>query len=95
MVVVWSIEVDEVREESTCRHLAGELVEVVVAVLREVAHTSLLLPDLDREDCGRAVSDTLISGVKNLADDASSLCGGVGTVVDGAEYHLVSTTRMY
>jgi hypothetical protein len=74
MLVVWSVEVYEVREETTCRNLAGKFVKVIVSVLREVAYTSLLLPDLDREDCCRAVADTFVCGVKNLADDASSLC---------------------
>ena len=91
MVVERSVEVNEVREESACRYLACELVEVVVAVLREVAYASLLLPDLDREDGGRAVAHAFVCGVEELADHAAALCRCVGTIVDRAEHHLIST----
>ena len=92
MLVEWGVKVHEVREETTCRHLTCELVEVVVTVLRKVAHTSLLLPDLDREDGSRAVSDTLVCSVEELADYATSLSRSVCTVVDRTEYNLVTTT---
>ena len=67
-----SVKVHEVREEASCRHLAGKLVKVVVAVFRQVAYSALLLPDLDREDGCRSVSDTFVCCVKDLADDAAS-----------------------
>ena len=63
MVVERSVKVHEVREETSCGHLAGKLVKVVVAVFRQVAYSALLLPDLDREDCGRAVTDAFVCGV--------------------------------
>ena len=74
MLVERRIKIDEVREEAACGHLACKLVEVIVAVLRKVAYASLLLPYLDRENGCGTVADTFICGVKNLADDASSLC---------------------
>ena len=92
MVVERSIEVYEVREESACRNLACELVEVIVAVLGKVADAPLLFPYLDREDGGRPVSYTFICGVEELTDDAASLCRCVSTVVDGAEHHLIAST---
>ena len=61
VVVVCCVKIHEVREESSCRHLAGKAVEVVVAILGQVAHTSLLLPDLDWEDSSRAATNTLKS----------------------------------
>ena len=92
MLVVRCIEVHEVREETARRYLACKFVQVVVPVFRKVADASLLLPDLDREDGCRSVSDTFVSGVKNLSDNASSFRRGVGSVVDRAEYHLITTT---
>ena len=92
MVIERSIKVDEVREESSCRYFAGKLVKVIVAVLRKVAHASLLFPDLNREDGCRAIADTFICSIEKLADHAASLCRGVCTIVDGAEYDLVTTT---
>ena len=94
MLVERCVEIHEVREESSCRYLAGKLVEVIVAVLREIADTSLLLPDLDREDGCRAVSYTFVCCVEDLADHAASFCRCVSTVVDGAEDNLVSATRV-
>ena len=92
MVVERSVEVHEVREESTCRYLTCELIKVVVAVLRKVAYASLLLPDLDWEDSCRAVSYTLICGVEELTDNTTSLGRSVSTIVDRTEHHLVTTT---
>ena len=92
VVVERCVEVHEVREETTSRHLAGKLVEVVVAVLRKVAHASLLLPDLDREDGSRTVADTLVCSVEELTDNTASLSRCVGTIVDGTEHHLVTST---
>ena len=95
ILVEGGVEVEEVREETPCAHLAGELVEVVVRVFRQIAHTSLLLPYLDRENSRRAVSDAFIGRIEHLPDDAAALCGGVGSVVDGTEHHLVSATGVY
>ena len=55
-LVEGGVQVQEVREETPCRHLAGQLVEVVVAVFRQVAHTPFLFPYLDGEDGGFSVS---------------------------------------
>ena len=87
-----SVKVEEVGEEPSCGDLASELVKVVVAVFGKIAHAPLLLPDLDGEYCGRTIADTLISGVEDLTDYASSFGGGVRSVIDGREDHLVTAT---
>lgn len=71
VLVVARVEVEEVREETAGGYLAGELVEVVVRVLREVADAAFFLPDLDREDGGAAVADAEIGRVEDFADDAA------------------------
>ena len=73
-MVVWSVKIDEVREETACGNLACKLVKVIVPVLREIADAPFLLPDLDREDGCRAVADALVCGVEDFTDDAASLC---------------------
>ena len=93
-LVEGGIEVQEVREEPSCRHLTGQLVEVVVRILGQVVHSSLLLPDLDGEDGGLTVAHTLVGALQDLAHDASSLCRGVGAVVDAGEHHLVTAARV-
>ena len=92
ILVVGGIEVDEVGEKTTCRHLAGELVEVIVAVLRLIAHACFLLPDLNGEDGSGTVAHALLGRVEQLADDAAPFSTDVGTLVDRAEHHLVSAT---
>ena len=94
VLVVGGVQVQEVREEPAGAHLAGEAVQVVVAVAREVAHAPLLLPDLDREDGGGAVAHALVGGVQDLTDDAAALGGGVGAVVDGGEDDLVAAAAV-
>ena len=95
VLVESGVEVHEVREETASGHLARILVQVVVAVAREVAHATLLLPDLDREDGSAAVAHTLVGAAEKFADNAAAFCAGVGTVVDGAKHHLVATTGVY
>lgn len=51
-LVEGGVKVQEVREEPSCGNFAGELVQIVVRILGEIADASLLLPDLDGEDCG-------------------------------------------
>ena len=63
MLIECGVKVEEVREESSCGYLAGELVQVVVLVFRQVAYPALLLPYLDREDGRGAVPDPLVCGV--------------------------------
>ena len=94
VLVVGGIQVDEVGEEPASRYLAGKFVEVVVLVGRQVAQSLLLLPNLNGEDGRLAVSYTLVCAAQNLADDATTLRAGVRTIVDTAEDHLVSATRM-
>ena len=52
MMVIGGIKIDKIREETACRHLASQLVQVIVGVLGLVAHTRLLFPNLDGEDGG-------------------------------------------
>ncbi len=82
MEVVGGVEVDKVGEETAGRHLAGQLVQVVVGVGGQVTDAAFLLPNLDGEDCRGAIAHALVGGVEQLADDASSLGAGVGAVVD-------------
>ena len=92
--VVGGVQVDEVGEETACSHLAGILVEVVVAVGGQIAHALLLLPDLDGENGGFTVAHALVGGAQDLADDAAALGRDVGAVVDGGEDHLVAAARV-
>ena len=92
MVVIGGIKIDEVGEETTGSYLASILVEVVVAVGGQIAHTTLLLPNLNGEDGCLAIAHTLVGALQQLADDAASLGTGIGTVVDRREYHLVTAT---
>mgnify|MGYP006916025813 CR=1 FL=1 len=94
ILVEGCVEVQEVREEPACGHLAGILVEVVVLVAGEVADSSFLLPYLDREDCGGAVAHSFVCRVEDFADDAASLRGGVRSIVDRGEDDLVSAAGM-
>ncbi len=94
VLVVGSIEVDEVGEETASRYLASILVEVVVAILGQVAHATLLLPDLNGEDGCLTTTYTLVGRAQQLADDATTLGRGVRTVVDAGEYHLITTTAV-
>ena len=92
VLIKCGIQIQEVREEPACSHLAGELVQVVVRVFRKVAYATLLLPYLNREDGRRAITYALVCSVENLPDDATSLGRSIGTIVNGAEYHLVTAT---
>lgn len=88
------VEVQEIREETSCGNLAGELVKVIVRVFRQIADAALLLPDLDREDGGGTIADTLVCRVEDFPDDATSLGRSVRSVVYRAEYHLVAASGM-
>ena len=88
------IEVDEIGEESAGCHLACELIEIIVGVFGKIAHTTLFLPYLNGEDGCRAIAYTLIGGTQQFTDDAASLSRSVGAIIDGAEHHLVASTRM-
>ena len=82
MMIERSIEVEEVREETTCRHLAGQLIEVVVRVTWQVVDTTLLFPDLDWEDSCSMVAHTLVSRMQEFTHHATSFSRCVGTIVD-------------
>ena len=94
VVVVGGVQIDEIGEETPCRYLAGELIEVIVGVTGLVAHAGLLFPDLNGENGRGTVAHATISRFKQLADDATSLGTGVGAIVDGAEHDLVATARV-
>ena len=92
ILVERGVKVQEIREETSRGNLAGELVEVIVRVFRKIADAPFLFPYLDREDGGAAVSHTLVCGVQNLPDDATSFGGNIGSIVYRTEYHLVAST---
>ena len=92
VIVIGGIKIDEVGEETTGSYLTSILVKVVVAVGGQIAHTTLLLPNLNGEDGCLAIAHTLVGALQQLADDATALGTGIGTVVDGREYHLVTAT---
>jgi hypothetical protein len=64
MLVEGGVEVYEIGEEPACGNFACEFVEVVIGVFRQVAHASLFLPYLYREDCGGAVAHTFVCAVQ-------------------------------
>ena len=76
------VEVQEVGEEAAGRHLAGQLVEVEIAVFRQVVHTTLLLPYLDGEDSRLATADALVGREEYLAHDAAALGARVRTIIN-------------
>ena len=94
VLIEGGVEVYEVGEEAACRHLACKLVEVVVAVLRQIAHAAFFLPYLYGENGRGAVAYALVGAVEEFADDAAALGAGVGAVVDGGEHHLVAAARV-
>ena len=94
VLIEGGVEIDKVGEEAAGGHLAGQLVEVVVGVVGQVAHAALFLPYLYGEDGCGAVAHALVCRVEQLAYDASALGRGIGAVVDGAEDHLVAPARV-
>ncbi len=94
VLVEGSVQVQEVGEEPAGAHLAGEFVQVIVAVFGQVADAAFLLPDLDGEDGGGSVAHTFISRIQDFPDDAATLGRRIGTVVDGREDHLVAAAAV-
>ena len=88
------VEIEEVREEAVRGDFARERVQVVVAVGGQVADAALLLPDLNREDRGRAVADAAVRRQQQLADDAAAFRRRVRAVVDRAEDDLIAAAGM-
>ena len=88
------VQVQEVGEEAPGGHLAGQAVEVVIAVVGQVADAAFLFPDLNGEDGRFAVAHSLVGAVQQFADDAATFGRGIGAVVDGAEHHLVAAARV-
>ena len=94
VLIKGGIQVQEIREESASCYLAGQLIQVEVAILGQVVHATLLFPDLNGEDGCLAITHTLVGAQQNLAHYATALGTGIGTVVDTREHHLVTTTRV-
>ena len=86
------VEVEEIGEEPARRHLAGQLIEVEVAVFGQVVHAALLLPYLNGENGRLAVADAIVGAQQNLAHHAAALGAGVSTVVDAGEHHLIAAS---
>ena len=83
VLIIRSIQVQEVGEETTRRHLTSQLIEVEVTILRQVVHATLLLPDLNGEDGGLAIAHALIGREQDLTHDTTALSTGIRTIVDG------------
>ena len=94
VLVEGRVEIQEVGEKAAGRNLARQLVEVVVAVGRQIADAAFLFPYLDGEDGGFAIAHAPVRRFQQLADDATPLGGSIRTVVDGAEDNLVATAGM-
>ena len=94
ILIVGGVEVEEVGEETACRDLACQLVEVVVGVCGQVAYAALLLPNLYGEDGGDAASHAFVGGVEDLADDATAFGARVRSIIDGREHDLISTAAV-
>ena len=92
VLVKGGVEVQEVGEEAARRHLAGQLVEVEVAVFGQVVHATFLLPYLYGEDGRLATADALVGGEQYLAHDAAALGARVRTIINRGEHHLVAAT---
>ena len=92
ILVERGVEVQEVGEESSGRHLASQLVEVEVAVFGQVVHATLLLPYLNGEDSRLTIAYAFVGGEQNLAHNATSFRARVRTIINRREDHLVATT---
>ena len=88
------VEVDEIREKAVRGNFAREHVKIVVAVGGQVAHAAFFLPNLNRENRGRAVPDAAVRREQNFANDAATFCRRVRAVVDRAENDLVPAAGM-
>ena len=94
VLIIGCIEVQEVREETTGRHLTSQLIQIEVTILRQIIHSTFLLPNLDGEDSRLTTTHALIGREQNLTHHTTTLGTRIRTIVDGGEHHLVSTTRM-
>jgi len=91
MLVECGIQVQEVREEAAGSHFAGQFIQVIVPVFRQITYAPFLFPYLDRENGGFTVADTPVCAFQQFTDYAAAFGGRIRSVVDRAEYHLVST----
>ena len=82
VLIECSVQIQEVREESAGCNLTGQLIEVEVAILGQIVHAALLLPYLNGEDGGLAVTHALVGAQQYLAHHAAALGTCVGSVVD-------------
>ena len=85
------VQIQEVWEEATCGYFAGQLVEIVITVFRQVTHAAFLFPYLNGEYSCLAVSYSLICTFQQFANDAATFGRGICSVVDRAEHYLVSS----
>lgn len=92
ILVEGGIEVEEIGEEAARRHLASELVEVIIRILRQIVDASLLLPNLDGEDGRLAIAHALIGRFEYLAHHTTAFGRSVGAIIDGGEDDLIATT---
>lgn len=83
------VQVQEVGEEASCRHLACVFVKIVVSISWIDRHTTLAFPDLDGEDGCRVVSYTTFRRFEKFANYTTTFRRGVGTVVYRAKHYLI------
>ena len=88
------IEIKEVREESTGRHLASQLIKIIVPIFTKIVYAPLFLPNLNREYSGFSITNSFVSGFQQLAYDAASLGRSVRSIIYRRENNLISTSTM-
>ena len=83
------IQIDEVREESLSRNLAGEFHQIVVWVARLRIYAGFKLEDLYREYGSFSIADAIICRFEQLTNDETPFCRGVRAVINRGKYYLI------
>ena len=91
VLIIRGIKIQEIGEETTSRYLTGQLIEVVIRILRQIINASLLLPYLNGENGCLSVTHSLIGGKQNFSHNATSFGRSISTIVDRREHHLITT----
>ena len=94
MLIESGIEIEEIREETARRHLASQLIKVVVGIFGQIIDTAFLLPNLNGEDGRLTIAHAFVSTLEDFAHNAATFRTCIRSVVDAGEHHLVTTARM-
>ena len=88
------VQVQKIREETTCRHLASQPVKIIIAVGWQITHPAFFLPNLNWKDSRFAIPHTPIGALQKFTDHATPFGRGVRSVINRTEHHLIPSARM-